>query len=179
MKKFITAALAAAMVIGCVSGAMADKTGLGVVTDIASSTSAAEGKAGKASVNSTICAVTLDDEGKIVSISFDVAQTAVAFDEKGEVTTDLTADVLSKRELKEGYGMKPASPIGKEWYEQMDSLEAWCIGKTVEEVLGMPTYDKGDGHHDCVPDDVDLKTSCTVSIGDNLKALAKAAENAK
>ena len=43
----------------------------------------------------------------------------------------------------------------------------------------MPTYDKGDGHHDCVPDDVDLKTSCTVSIGDNLKALQKAAANAK
>lgn len=179
MKKMMTALLAAAMVIGCMSGAMADKTGLGIVTEAASSASAAEGKDGKASVNSTICAVTLDDEGKIVSITFDVAQTAVAFDEKGEIKTDVTAEIPSKRELKEGYGMKPASTIGKEWYEQMDALEAWCVGKTVEEVLGMPTYDKGDGHHDCVPDDVDLKTSCTVSIGDNLKALQKAAANAK
>ena len=43
----------------------------------------------------------------------------------------------------------------------------------------MPTYDKGDGHHTCVPDDVDLKTGCTIDVGAELAALAKAAANAK
>ena len=58
-------------------------------------------------------------------------------------------------------------------------VEAWCIGKTVEEVVSMPTYDKGDGHHTQVPDDVDLKSGCTIDVGNFLQALQKAADNAK
>ena len=75
--------------------------------------------------------------------------------------------------------MKGATSIGKEWYEQAEALEAWCIGKTVEEVVSMPTYDKGDGHHTQVPDDVDLKSGCTIDVGNFLQALKKAADNAK
>ena len=62
---------------------------------------------------------------------------------------------------------------------QAEALEAWCIGKTVEEVVSMPTYDKGDGHHTQVPDDVDLKSGCTIDAGSFLQALQKAADNAK
>ena len=62
---------------------------------------------------------------------------------------------------------------------QAEALEAWCIGKTVEEVVSMPTYDKGDGHHTQVPDDVDLKSGCTIDVGNFLQALQKAADNAK
>ena len=62
---------------------------------------------------------------------------------------------------------------------QAEALEAWCIGKTVEEVVSTPTYDKGDGHHTHVPDDVDLKSGCTIDVGNFLQALQKAADNAK
>ena len=62
---------------------------------------------------------------------------------------------------------------------QAEALEAWWIGKTVEEVVSMPTYDKGDGHHTQVPDDVDLKSGCTIDVGNFLQALQKAADNAK
>ena len=84
-----------------------------------------------------------------------------------------------KTVLGDGYGMKAASGIGKEWFEQAEALEDWCVGKTVEEVVTMPTYDKGDGHHTQVPDDVDLKTGCTIDMGSFLGALQKAADNAK
>ena len=30
--------------------------------------------------------------------------------------------------------MKAASPIGKEWYEQIAAFEAWAKGKTVDEI---------------------------------------------
>ena len=81
--------------------------------------------------------------------------------------------------LGDGYGMKAASGIGKEWFEQAEALEDWCVGKTVEEVVTMPTYDKGDGRHTQVPDDVDLKTGCTIDMGSFLNALQEAADNAK
>ncbi|MFR5786064.1 MAG: hypothetical protein ACLUHE_02270 [Christensenellales bacterium] len=38
---------------------------------------------------------------------------------------------------------------------------------------------KGDGRHTQVPDDVDLKTGCTIDVGSFLNALQKAADNAK
>ena len=75
--------------------------------------------------------------------------------------------------------MKRVSSIGKEWYEQAAALEEWCIGKTVEEVLGMKTFDRGDGSHTMVPDEADLKAGCTITVGDYLKALVNAAANAQ
>ena len=33
--------------------------------------------------------------------------------------------------------MKPASAIGKEWYEQIAALEAYAVGKTPADVAGM------------------------------------------
>ena len=38
-------------------------------------------------------------------------------------------------------------------------LAAWCVGKTVEEVCAMKTFDRGDGSHTMVPDEADLKTA--------------------
>ena len=106
-------------------------------------------------------------------------RTRSAFDATGALTGELTGEHPTKKELGDGYGMKAASSIGKEWFEQTEALEDWCVGKTVEEVVTMPTYDKGDGHHTQVPDDVDLKTGCTIDVGSFLNALQKAADNAK
>ena len=50
---------------------------------------------------------------------------------------------------------------------QMAALEAWCVGKTVEEVVAGAA------------DDVDLKAGCTVGIDSQLVALQKAAAAAK
>ena len=177
MKKILSAIVLAALLLTVATGALA-ATGVGTVTAVSCAAATADA-AGSVEVDTTVCAVTIDEEGKITSISFDVVQSKGTFDATGALTCEATMAPQSKKELGEGYGMGKYSPIGKEYDEQMEALEAWCIGKTVEEVLGMKTFDRGDGHHTMVPDEADLKTGCTISVGDYLKALEKAAAAAK
>ena len=168
MNKFAAAAATAALMLSLSAGALA-ASGLGSVTSMSGSEAAAD-KAGSVTVNTTMCALELDDAGKITAVSFDIAQNKIGFDAAGALTSELTGEHPTKKELGDAYGMKGATSIGKEWYEQ---------AKTVEEVVSMPTYDKGDGHHTQVPDDVDLKSGCTIDVGNFLQALQKAADNAK
>ena len=177
MKKILTVALLVMMALAITTSALA-ATGLGAVTSVSLTPATAE-KAGSVSVNTTMCAVTLDEAGKIVAIKFDVVQPKASFDAAGAASGNLNAAPQTKKELKEGYGMKPVSSIGKEWFEQAAALEAWCIGKTVEEVLAMKTFDRGDGSHTMVPDEADLKAGCTITVSDYLKALVNAAANAQ
>ena len=83
-----------------------------------------------------------------------------------------------KKALGADYGMVKASPIGKEWFEQIAALEQWMIGKTLEEVLAMPVYAKDDSHPTC-PDVEELKSSCTMNVGSYLEAVKGAAAAAK
>lgn len=177
MNKFAMTAATAALMLSLSAGALA-ASGLGSVTTMSGAGAEAD-KAGSVTLNTTMCALELDDAGKITAVSFDIAQNKVGFDATGALTDELTGEHPTKKELGDGYGMKAASGIGKEWFEQAEALEDWCVGKTVEEVATMPTYDKGDGHHTQVPDDVDLKTGCTIDMGSFLDALQKAADNAK
>lgn len=177
MNKFAMTAATAALMLSLSAGALA-ASGLGSVTTMSGAGAEAD-KAGSVTINTTMCALELDDAGKITAVSFDIAQNKVGFDATGALTDELTGEHPTKKELGDGYGMKAASGIGKEWFEQAEALEDWCVGKTVEEVVTMPTYDKGDGHHTQVPDDVDLKTGCTIDMGSFLGALQEAADNAK
>lgn len=177
MNKFAMTAATAALMLSLSAGALA-ASGLGSVTTMSGAGAEAD-KAGSVTINTTMCALELDDAGKITAVSFDIAQNKVGFDATGALTGKLTGEHPTKKELGDGYGMKAASGIGKEWFEQAEALEDWCVGKTVEEVVTMPTYDKGDGHHTQVPDDVDLKTGCTIDMGSFLGALQEAADNAK
>lgn len=181
MKKTLSLVLALVLCLGAVS-ALADTIGLGVVTSTKSSKSASivdgESYDGAGQVDTTICAVTLDDAGIIVGIQFDVAQTKVVFTPEGEVTTDTSVAPKSKKELGDDYNMRGASPIGAELFEQLASFEAYCIGKPADEIINMPTYAAND-NHPRVSDLADLKSSVTIDVGAMLDALAKAVENAK
>lgn len=181
MKKTLSLVLALVLCLGAVS-AMADTFGLGISTGIGSSKDASvvDGDAydGNAQVDSTICSVILDDAGVIVDIRFDVAQTKIAFNNEGVITADKAAEVKSKLELGEEYGMRKASPIGAELFEQLASFEAYCIGKSADEIINMPTYAANE-NHPTVPDVADLKSSVTIDVGSMLKALQKAVDNAK
>lgn len=42
---------------------------------------------------------------------------------------------LTKKALKEKYGMKPASPIGKEWYEQAQAIEDHFLNESISSIL--------------------------------------------
>ena len=94
MKKILSAALMAALLLSVSAGALA-ATGLGSVTEV-TNTAATADKAGSVSVNTTMCAVSIDDEGKIVSISFDVVQSKGAYDATGAVSGETNAEPQTK-----------------------------------------------------------------------------------
>lgn len=180
MKKISALLLALVLCLTSVA-ALADTYGLGLVTGVSGKDASVvdgENYDGSFGVDTTICALVLDDAGIIKSIKFDVQQTKLAFSPEAKVTTDVTAEFPSKLEKGEAYGMRAASPIGKEWFEQVAALEAFCIGKTPADVLATPTYQK-DENHTAVPEDADLKAGVTMTIGDFLAALEKAAASAK
>lgn len=148
------------------------KTGLAVITSVAKSTDAGE-KDGLAETDSTVIAVTVDKDGKIVKCAIDSAQTKINFSKEGKILTDLKTEFKPKQELGEEYGMKKASKIQKEWNEQANAFAAYVIGKTVDEVKGIAVNDQG------VATATELTSSVTIHIGDFVAAVEKAVNNAK
>jgi hypothetical protein len=180
MKKVIALTLILVLLLaGCASGG-GTKLGLGHVTTIGSSKDLAENdegvKVGTAQADTVIAAVMIDDKGKVVDVKIDTAQTKISFDEAGMITSDKAAEVKTKRELGNDYGMIKASGIGKEWFEQMDAVEEWMIGKTADEIKNMKVKDNGDGAN--VPDEADLASKATIKIDGYLKVVAEAIANA-
>lgn len=117
------------------------------------------------------CVVTLDADGKITSCFYDASQGKFKV-EGGKITTDLNAEIKTKNQLGDEYGMRKASPIGKEWNEQADAFAKYVTGKTLSEVTGMSLKDNA-------PDVADLASTCTMHVNDMITALDKAAGTAK
>ena len=168
MKKIVAFVAAILLLVSMTACAMA-ATGLGSVTSVSANGATAEAT-GAVSVTTTMCAVSVDEAGVILSVTFDIVESKGAFDATGAIAGEVNAAPQTKVELGDAYGMKKFSPIGKEWHEQMDALEAWCVGKTVEEVIAY-AYD--------AEKNVDLLAGCTMYVGDQYKALAKAVQAAK
>ena len=147
-----------------------DKLGLGVITTIAKSKDATADAVGLAQAYSTYTVATFDADGKVTSSIIDASQANVNFDNAGKITTDLTVAPLTKVELGEDYGMKKASAIGKEWYEQADAFADYVVGKTVEEIKGIAVDESGHATEE------DLISSVTVGIVD-LKTIFEKAYN--
>lgn len=102
----------------------------------------------------------------ITSAYIDAVQANVAFNAEGKITSDTSAIVKTKNEIKEGYGMKAISPIGKEWYEQAAGFCAFITGKTLEEAAAIAAN----------PGETDVIASCTIDTADFQKLLVKAAQ---
>ena len=188
MKKILTTLCAVAMLAGCTAGGSKKSStnttstkeetpatvmvGTGSVTNV--SNKVKEGSDTAAQFDTTFASVVL--EGNVIKyVYFDVAQDKVTYDATGHVTSDKTTS-MSKKDLGDNYGMKDKSSIKKEWYEQVEALEKWAVGKTVEEVLNMPTTQKDEKH--TVPADKDLMTGCTIGVTGFQHALDKAVKNA-
>lgn len=148
-------------------GSKADtvKTGLAVISEIKAdeynpSDTALE-------IDSVAAAVTVDADGKIVDVKIDEAQT------KPDLTKDNgnVTDLRTKLAKKEDYAMKAASPIQKEWYEQVAAFEAWAKGKTADEV-------KAGVDAEGNPTDADLKAGCTIKANGFTEVVAKAMASA-
>ncbi|TFZ39674.1 hypothetical protein E4100_07605 [Soehngenia longivitae] len=158
------------------------KLGLGHIVSIAKSKDKGTDANGNpvnplAQADVMIAAVGFDADGKVVSVYIDSAQTKVAFDENMQLTSDVNAEVPTKRDLGTDYGMGKVSPIGKEWFEQMDALQEWMVGKTVEEIVSMETT-KRDDEHPTVPNVPELTSSVTMDVGEYLKIVEEAWNNA-
>ncbi|MDW7738550.1 MAG: hypothetical protein SCJ97_00625 [Bacillota bacterium] len=127
----------------------------------------------RAQVDVILAAAAFDSEGRVVGVLIDTAQTRVNFDAEGAVTSDRAAEVKTKKELGADYGMIRASEIGREWYEQIASLEEWIVGKTLSEVLAMELQEDGS------PADADLVTSVTMTVSYYFTALQEAYDTAR
>lgn len=156
--------------IGTLEG---DSLGLAITTNMSKSKDAEADQEGQCQAYSTYMAVTTDADGKITASVMDASQSTVKFDADGKITSDIDAAVKTKRELGEDYGMRKASAIGKEWFEQADAFEDYMIGKTAEEIVGIAVTEDGKAA------DADLAAGVTISIGDFQTVAEKAAADAK
>lgn len=96
------------------------------------------------------------EDGKITKVDIDET-----YDHNGEKTT--------KKTLGADYNMKPASPIGKEWNEQIAFLEEALVGTdgTIEiDEAGYPTSE-------------DVKAGCTINLFNISAAVKEAVNNAE
>ena len=149
------------------------KVGLGLYTDMAHSSKDAE----LAQADLTVAAVTLDAEGKIAAVKFDCIQVKTKIDATGTIAADTPTEFKTKRELGYDYNMKGTSAGigviegGAEWFEQADALEAFCVGKTIEEV-------KAAVGADGKPADENLLLGCTMTVSGFVVALDKAVTEA-
>ena len=130
---------------------------------------------GRAEAAVTTCALLLDQEGKILSVTFDCVEAAASYNTSGNVTWPDT--YKSKKELGYDYGLKKYSSIGKEWFEQVNALEAYCIGKTVSDVSSMQMKEENGKQE--IPAAAELTSSCTISCDQFIDALKKAEMNVK
>ncbi len=151
MKKNLAAlGLAALMLAACSSNG-------GTTTDDTASEGAKtyEATVEDASNQDEVTATLTKEDGKLTGISIDELQP------ESEKT---------KKELKEDYGMRDASPIGKEWYEQIDALEQFILANGVDAV---------ELDADGKATNEDLKSSCTINIATIMDAVKKADEKSE
>lgn len=110
------------------------RVGVGSYTTTSDSSSSVEGENGKGVVSTTYATVVFDENNIIKKIYIDEVQSKIYFDDNGQLINDDNSDIRSKRELGNEYGMKAASDIGKEWFEQINSLESWLVGKNIADI---------------------------------------------
>ena len=149
-------------------------TGLAVVAGIGESTSASAEEAGAAKYDVTLAAVTVDADGIIRACRLDSIGSTVNFDATGVITTDLTADVLTKNELGENYGMVAWGGAVAEWDAQAAALCQFAVGKTVAELKSGAIDETGKA-----PAGSDLASSATIYLGGYVAAIEAAVANAQ
>ena len=149
------------------------KTGLYIGTSVAESVSAAAGENGEAKYDVTVVAVTVDDDGVIRSCVIDSIGTGVTFDAAGAITSDTAAEVLTKNELGEAYGMKLYAGAKYEWNEQAAALADYAVGKTVEELKNGAVDETGHAV------DADLASTATIYLGGYVSGIEAAVANAQ
>ncbi len=141
--------------------------GMGAHAYYAAERSASEEADGYGEMVVAVAAVVTDENGKILACELDMAENKASFTFEGKCIS--AKSLKTKRELGDGYGMKGASTIGKEWYEQADAFASAAKGKTLEEIKAMLA----------TGEDEIVRAGCTIDTGDFITAVEKAVEGAK
>ena len=150
-------------------GASADDTlGLGLSTAMSSSKLPTADEAGLVQTDTTYAAVTYDKDGKITSTLLNCTQAKFDVTVEGAVAPK-SETIVPKMEQGDDYGMRGASPIGKEWNEQANAFAAYLTGKTAAEVSAIGVT----GEHSA-PDVADLAASCTMNVVAFIDAVGRA-----
>ena len=110
-------------------------------------------------------AVTVDKKGVITSCLLDESEGNVTILD-GEFK-EFPGVYSTKKQLGIQYGLKAASSINSEWFEQIKGLENFAKGKTASELTGVV----GD---DNFPTDSDLLSVCTIEVNELVANLVKA-----
>lgn len=176
MKKLLSILLTAVLLLsvftlaGCSGEAETLKFGLGTYAYTENAKSAEGTTNGGVEVVSTMAAVLLDKDGKIVKCEIDCADCTLNFNAKGEFVS--IGEFKTKYEKGSDYGMVAYGGAKKEWFEQVDAFEGAVAGKTIDEVKAL-VASEGKGN------DTVVNAGCTIAIADFVNALEKAVKNAK
>lgn len=149
------------------------KTGLSVLADVSKSKDAMNGANGMAEAVIMAVGVMVDDNGIIEQCVIDQVKAEMEFDSNGRLATALDTVFPSKNELGEDYGMKAASSIGKEWYQQAKAFSDYVEGKTLKQVMGIALDEEGKAKQE------DLITSATIAVGDFIVGIEDAVKDAE
>ncbi len=144
------------------------KLGLGVVTSCTVKDATADA-AGSIQMYTDIAAVVTAGD-VVLAARLDAIQPAIGLNADG--TTTAKEDLRSKYQLKEDYGMIPASPIGAEWYTQADAYCAYLAGKTAADLEAIELVEHN-GHLVAL-NEADLYAGCTMQVNSYIEATVKA-----
>lgn len=175
MKKFLCALLAilmisSALVLTACNKEEKLKFGMGVYSYYEKATDADGDTNGKGQAVSTIAAVLLDKDGKIVKCEIDSADNTVEYTSEGKfISVD---SFKTKYEKGKDYNMVAYGGAKAEWFEQADAFEKVVIGKTISEVKALVA--EGDTGTEEV-----INAGCTIKVKDFVLAIEKAVNNAK
>lgn len=173
MKRIFSMILSVALILSVFAFAGCGKTetlklGLGVYTTT-EVTNATEDKNGTGVANTTVAAVLVDGDGKIVQCVLDCTDITVAYTADGKALAN--ESFSTKYEQGDAYNMVAYGGAVKEWYAQADAFCALVKGKTVSEVKALvASNNKG-------TDEV-ISAGCTIVVSEFVLAIEKAVEGA-
>ena len=148
------------------------RTGLAIVTGLGAVDASAE-EEGNAEFTITLAAIMVDENDVILDCEIDAIGHKFTFDATGAITSDITAEVLTKNEKGDDYGMVAWGGAIAEWYAQIDAFENYCIGKSIFDIQNGALTESG------YAADADLATSATINLSDYVNGLISAYVNAQ
>ncbi len=137
------------------------KTGLATVSSVAVADDALTDK-------TVVAAVAVGEGGKITACRLDELETDAKLAD-GKIIRE--KDVRSKYAQGNDYGLAASTSLAKEWYEQIDALCDYVVGKTAAEVAEIP-LENG------VAMDKALRSKCELTLTPFLDVIGKACDMA-